>query len=64
MRVVLQGPFLLARREIPVLAEPVPDMALRMPGRSLVSRARVLSRVRGSLRSGRRGVVGVFLRKR
>jgi hypothetical protein len=61
VRIILQRPFLLAGRQILVLPQPIPGMALRLVRRSLGAGRGVRGGVRRSLRSCRRGLVGVFL---
>jgi hypothetical protein len=59
MRVVLQRPLLLAGRQILMLPQPIPSVALRLARRSLVMRRGVTGRMRRSLRHRR--MVGVSL---
>jgi len=51
MRVVLQRPFLLAGRQILVLPQPIPGMALRLVRHSLGAGRGIRRGVRRSLRS-------------
>jgi len=61
VRVVLQRPLLLAGRQILVLPQPIPGMALRWARHCLVVRCGISGRMRRSLRSSHRWMVGVSL---